>query len=253
VKIHKLAELFPKIEGNAFEELCDDIAKNGLREPIVLLDDEILDGRHRFAACLARGIEPRFTTWFPGEGDSAAAYVISANLHRRHLNDAQRALVAAKLVTAGAVSARWNPDKAVTTVQAGALLNIPKHQVRRARRVLKHGKPETIAAVESGTMTITAAEEIAAPVLKPRKAVNDASDSKIVGSAEPEPAVQREIFDWIEKMYDRQTEIFELIPNERRDLLREFAELVGVAFSGIRALDRDGNIIGWQPAKEDAA
>src|SRR5713226_5531033 len=93
---HAVAELFHCWRGRAFEELAADIKKNGLREPI-LLDGEgrIVDGRNRYRACLAAGVEPRFVEW-EGEGE-LAELAVSLNLRRRHLNESQRALVAAKL------------------------------------------------------------------------------------------------------------------------------------------------------------
>ena len=44
---HELANLFPLLEGDAFWALVEDVRVNGVREPIVLLDGQILDGRNR--------------------------------------------------------------------------------------------------------------------------------------------------------------------------------------------------------------
>jgi hypothetical protein len=62
----------------------------------------ILDGRNRYRACEAAGVEPRF---IPGDGrlkgnriEDPTAFVISTNIHRRHLTGAQkRDLIAALL------------------------------------------------------------------------------------------------------------------------------------------------------------
>jgi len=76
-----------------FEELKQDIAVNGLREAIWLHPDgSILDGRNRHRACIETGIEPRFRTW-DSEG-SLVAFILSMNLHRRHLTSSQRAVIA---------------------------------------------------------------------------------------------------------------------------------------------------------------
>jgi hypothetical protein len=52
---HPLANMFPMIEGNAFEELKRDIAAQGILEPIRLYQGMILDGRNRYAAGKAVG------------------------------------------------------------------------------------------------------------------------------------------------------------------------------------------------------
>src|SRR5712692_7718093 len=70
-EVHAVAELFPMLRGRAFEELAADIKKNGLREPILLdAEGRIVDGRNRYRACLAAGVEPRFVEW-QGEGELA--------------------------------------------------------------------------------------------------------------------------------------------------------------------------------------
>jgi hypothetical protein len=49
---HPFANLFPLLEAEELRALKDDIARNGLHDPIVLHEGQILDGRNRFLACL---------------------------------------------------------------------------------------------------------------------------------------------------------------------------------------------------------
>lgn len=91
---HPLAEVFPLAEGAEFEALKEDIVRNGLRESVVTFEGRILDGRNRYRACRETGSPCRLRVY---AGPDPAAYVVSLNLRRRHLNEAQRAMVAAKL------------------------------------------------------------------------------------------------------------------------------------------------------------
>jgi hypothetical protein len=71
-------------------ELAQDIAANGIKQSITLLDGKILDGRNRYRACLSADVEPRFDHY---QGDTPVADVISWNAKRRHLTKAQVAAV----------------------------------------------------------------------------------------------------------------------------------------------------------------
>ena len=68
----------------------------GLHEPIWLYEGQILDGRNRYRACQELGI-PCPTRVY--EGQEPLAFNLSLNLHRRHLNESQRAMVAERLAT----------------------------------------------------------------------------------------------------------------------------------------------------------
>ena len=79
----------------SFRDLADDIAANGLRNPVVLLQGKILDGRNRYLACELAGVKPRFVEF---QGDDPIGWVISQNLVRRHLTASQKAVVALDLL-----------------------------------------------------------------------------------------------------------------------------------------------------------
>jgi hypothetical protein len=104
VEFHPLANLFPLMEGAEFDELVADIKVNGLRNEIVLYDGMILDGRNRYRACLEAGwtLQAIENMALDGDGwiDDPAAYVISANIRRRHLTPEQKRDLIAKLLKA---------------------------------------------------------------------------------------------------------------------------------------------------------
>jgi hypothetical protein len=117
LKIHSAAADFPRLTPEEMRALGEDIKKNGQRQPIAIIErarrrpdgtfhisdpplQEVLDGISRLDAMEAAGIA---VTGADGQLDKQVlrtvidtdevdpiAYVISANIHRRHLNIEQR-------------------------------------------------------------------------------------------------------------------------------------------------------------------
>jgi hypothetical protein len=96
---HELANLLPMIDGTAFENLKADIAKNGILEPIILFEGQILDGRNRYRAGRELGVlaTGNFKT-FEGSYAEAEAYVFSTNFLRRQMTNAQKQDVIRKMI-----------------------------------------------------------------------------------------------------------------------------------------------------------
>ena len=179
---HPAAMLFPLMAEDAVTVLAEDIRANGLIHPIVLHPDgSILDGRSRSEACRRIAIEPSYETW-TGKAGEEVAYVVSANLHRRHLNESQRGMIAASIANMKV----GNPQlphlrqlaQAVSQSEAAALLNVSRGTLQRAHRVRVDGTPELVQAVVEGRVSVTTAvrqlplrppkaeQEIAVPIVR---------------------------------------------------------------------------------------
>ncbi len=162
---HPAADALPNMSDAEYHQLKDDIRANGLREPIVLYEGLILDGRHRCQACLELGIEPRFRHH---DGSDPVAFVVSMNLCRRHLGTAQRALIAASLANIKHGGDRTRPPqiRGLTHAQAAELLNVGERSVDAAS-ALKNGvdagsvDPEVLALVGTGELSIAKAAKVA--------------------------------------------------------------------------------------------
>lgn len=161
--IHPAAELFPEMTEAEFAELVEDIRANGLHDPIVTTPQrEILDGRHRYQACMDLGIDPQFRRY---EGEPWR-YVISTNLHRRHLTDTQRARIAAKMANRLRGRPKKNPsDDGVSgppsQAQAREMFQVSESSVTRARAVENSGTDSLKSAVDSGVVTLSAGAALA--------------------------------------------------------------------------------------------
>jgi cell wall-associated NlpC family hydrolase len=122
---HPLALLFRPFTDDEFADLVADIRTNGQQHPIMLHEGQILDGVHRYRACIKAGIKPHGEQY---TGTNPAAYVCSANLHRRQENMTpaqKRALIAEVLKASPELSDRQvgkitkTSDKTVASERAG--------------------------------------------------------------------------------------------------------------------------------------
>lgn len=93
MEFHEVANFFPLLTGDEFEEFKQDIKENGLLEPIWIYEDKIIDGRNRYRACMELGVDPQYRTW-QNEGGSLVRFVVSMNARRRHLTKSQKAACA---------------------------------------------------------------------------------------------------------------------------------------------------------------
>jgi len=190
-EVHDAARLFPLMVGAEFEALCDNLRDQGLLEDIVLVktgkSEKLLDGRNRLRACEATGIEPRFTHF---EGKDPVAYVVSHNLHRRHLDASQRAMVAARIKplfeaeaaqrlreggarggkASGSAPGKNKPVETLPQAserrppardQAARLVNVSGRTVQKAQKVIEYGSKELAAAVDAGVVNVELAAQIA--------------------------------------------------------------------------------------------
>lgn len=148
---HPLADLFPLIQGDEFDELVASIRKDGLLQPIMLFDGMILDGRNRYRACKEAGVEPHFERMDGASEDDIRAYVRAANICRRSLTTSQRAMIIAQLESAG------QPVGDLTRIH-----DVSDRQVAKARAVLRSGDAEVISLVERGAVSVNRAEDVIA-------------------------------------------------------------------------------------------
>lgn len=178
---HPYANAFPMIEGRERIAFRDDLKAHGIREPIVLHEGQVLDGRNRLKNGLALGLipadadpltHPAFRPFGSRESDGASAFdfVISLNLDgRRHLSESQRALVAANLEGFGH-GGRRGAEKQASEQDADLQLdrktlaerfNVSPRSVASARKVIDQGAPELVAHVEQGKLAVSVAEKLA--------------------------------------------------------------------------------------------
>jgi len=91
--------LLPKMSDEEFSELKASIKSEGQHYPIIVNEDlEVLDGHHRYRACMELGIEPDFEVRKFDDKLIEKKFVIETNLRRRHLNNFQLVELAVPLL-----------------------------------------------------------------------------------------------------------------------------------------------------------
>lgn len=178
--VHPAAAIFPLMTPEQIKALGLDMLRNGQRKAITRHRGQVADGRNRFLGCRWAQIPPRYVEW-DGEG-SIVAWVVSENLHRRHLTNQQRAVVAVNVEKAFAAEAAERSQSnllqnqgsidginGATREEAGRsadkaakVLNVSAASVKRAKRVLENADPALAEAAASGAVSLSAAAEVAA-------------------------------------------------------------------------------------------
>jgi hypothetical protein len=128
---------FPAMQHDEFTALKDSIALNGQKEPILVWQGKVVDGRHRYQACVELGLAPLVETL-----DDATSYEVVKstaylkNVNRRHLTTGQRAMLAAPLATRSPgqttndKAAAGNKALGLTQVDAGKLFAVSRDAVQ---------------------------------------------------------------------------------------------------------------------------
>jgi hypothetical protein len=127
--IHEHARTFPEMGQTELKELATDIHAHGLLEPITIYQRQILDGRNRLKAAAICNYAFKAADFVELDAKTdPLAFVISKNIHRRHLTTEQKRDLLATLI-------KHNPSK--SNRQIGAEAGVSHHTVGDVRSELE--------------------------------------------------------------------------------------------------------------------
>jgi hypothetical protein len=134
---HELANVFDMIQGIEAKGLEESIAKSGIQVPIKLYEGRILDGRNRYRAAKAVGHVFKAADFelFDGSYTEAEEFVISTNVNRRHLTNAQKQDLIRKMI-------EKNPNESNRKI--ARLCGLPSHATVAKVRDGMINSPEVI-------------------------------------------------------------------------------------------------------------
>jgi hypothetical protein len=226
--IHPLIkDLFPPLPKDEYARLKSDIYDNGVRVPIVLYQGQILDGCNRNRVCSEFNWDPP-TTDLPAGADPFA-YVVSANLHRRHLDESQRGIVAAKLATRRRGENQHTAGEGLSIERASGMLNVSEATANRCRKVLTDGVPKLAELVTQGKLAASVAEKVA-KLDKAKQAMLVDKKVSEIKEAVREPPTSTAISDKLDKLKTAYLETMKKLGKSEQqaavaELLKELAAM----------------------------
>jgi len=161
LRFHPFSEVFPLLPDAELAELAADIKSFGLREPIWLYEQQILDGRNRWLACQRAKVDPQYRT-FKGTEKGALALVVSANIQRRQLTPAEKAFAGARLAELRRGDNQHTARAASSSSQAeiAEKIGTSPDQIQRAGKVMREGSKALQKAAESGEVPLKKAAAV---------------------------------------------------------------------------------------------
>ena len=160
--VHPAANLFPMMTAEEYEGLKADIAQHKQRKAITVWNGQLIDGRNRLQVCNELGIPPLVEEL--ESNIDPVAWVVSVNLHRRHLSTGQRASIAAKLA-----SQKHGGDRKSATIKsqiqlsisdAAKLLGVSPASIKQAKHLIENASQDLIDAVDNGRLSLNAATKL---------------------------------------------------------------------------------------------
>lgn len=161
----ELQSLIPPQQPAEYQQLEENILRDGCLEPIDVWNQKIIDGHNRYKICKANGIPYEIREWNFMDKDEVKIWIIRKQFGRRNLNDVQRvelALVLEPIIAAKAkkrqgertdLNIRPNFDECSrgrTDEELARLSGVSRTSVRRVKNILEKGTPEQIQRARAG-------------------------------------------------------------------------------------------------------
>lgn len=163
IERHQLSSVFPDMSREEYSELLDSVREIGIQNPIVLFEDKIIDGWHRYKASVELDIDCPAVDL--SEETDPRPFVLAQNVNRRNLVASQRALLVVMVNSwrRSGVTNKARPEGAPekSKKELSEMSKTSERTIDRAKKVITDAVKEVIEAVQSGEIGIVKASEIA--------------------------------------------------------------------------------------------
>ena len=162
---HPLSAAFPAMTPEEFQELKDSIENIGVQNPITLLDGMVIDGWHRYSACMELAMD--CTVVELAQDTDPRDFVMAQNKARRHVTKAQLAMATTAVYA-------WKPHGGdrrsesmhiecalKSTAQMAEIAGVHRNTIVQAQTVTAQAAPAVVDAVKRGELGLPKAAAIA--------------------------------------------------------------------------------------------
>lgn len=180
---HELSKAFPPIPEDKIQEMRDSIEDIGVQVPIVIFEDKVIDGWHRYTISTELGMpcpEVELDDWI-----DPIAFVRALNGGRRHLTKGQEAISYATVRLWRPVGKPSNtlPSRELkTTKELAEEAKVSIATMEQAKAVLTKGGEAVIDAVRKGKISVKRGSQIA-------KLPKEQQEKAITQPPEPKPSI----------------------------------------------------------------
>ena len=162
---HEYSKLYPEMDDVQFQNFLKDITSNGFQNPVIqMYEGKVLDGWHRYQAALTiQECDPSkdmlsLLSFKDFQGFDPLAFVHSINGHRRHLTQAQLAVIAlrhTKMQQVGRPEKNIVSDDTIkSSTQVAQETRTSRETVQRAKRAMQIA-PDRVDEMVEGKVTPT--------------------------------------------------------------------------------------------------
>jgi ParB-like chromosome segregation protein Spo0J len=180
---HELSKAYPPMTEDNFQDLKDSIEVVGLLDAITIYEDKVIDGWHRYTACLAVGM-PHTEIDLPDDVDPVDFVRAKNGKSRRHMTASQLAL---SEVSINAWAFRGNPKSLPgkdfkSAKEMAEKVGVSVSTIERAKEVISKGSDEVINAVKTGKVSVKKAASVS-------KLPKEQQAKAITAPPEPKPSI----------------------------------------------------------------
>jgi ParB-like chromosome segregation protein Spo0J len=180
---HPLSKAFPPMSEEELQNLIDSIEDIGVQNAIVIFENKVIDGWHRYTVATDMGMPcPEVDL---ADDVNPRDFVLSQNKSRRHLNKGQLAMAYTKVYEwypVGTVASSLLGMEQRTGKELAKMAGTSTATIEQAKVVLKKGNEDVVKAVETGKISVKRGAEIS-------KLDKDKQKGAITAPKEPKPSI----------------------------------------------------------------